>query len=167
MPATPYAAEVTLPSDTEVKVTRRFRAPQALVYRAHTEPALLQRWMLGPPGWTMPVCEMDVRVGGAYRWRWRSDDGVQEFGFHGVYTEVVAPKRIVHTEQYDPGNVGGSMAAEALVALELSEQAGVTTLTVIIDFKTRQNRDAAVSTGMTEGMEMGYQRLDAMFAEAA
>ena len=62
-------AQVSTPSDREVQVTRAFRAPRALVYRSYTEPALLQRWLLGPPGWTMPVCEMDVRVGGKYRWR--------------------------------------------------------------------------------------------------
>ena len=78
-------AEVTLPGDSQVKVTRGFRAPRALVYRAFTEPKLLQQWMLGPPGWSMPVCEMDVRVGGRYRWRWRSDQDGSEFGFHGEF----------------------------------------------------------------------------------
>lgn len=167
MIANAHVAQVSLPSDTEVKVTRRFNAPRTLVYRAHAEPALIRRWMLGPPGWTMPVCEMDLRVGGAYCWRWRSDDGGQEFGFYGVFTEVIAPERIAHTQQYDPGSVGADMAPEALVTLDLTEKGGVTTLTVLIDFKTKENRDAAVSTGMTDGMEMGYKRLDAIFAELA
>ena len=72
MPMTMDKAQVTLPSDREVKVTRAFKRP-ATVYRTYTEPGLVQRWLLGPPGWSMPVCEMDVRVGGRYRWRWRSD----------------------------------------------------------------------------------------------
>ena len=73
MPMTIDKAQVTLPSDSEVQVTRSFKAPRALVFRAFTEPELVRRWMLGPPGWAMPVCEMDVRPGGTYRWRWRSD----------------------------------------------------------------------------------------------
>src|SRR5262245_34225236 len=73
MPMTMEKAQVTLPSNREVKVTRSFRASRPLAYRAYTEPTLVQRWLLGPPGWSMRVCEMDVRVGGRYRWRWRSD----------------------------------------------------------------------------------------------
>ncbi len=76
-------AQVTLPSDHEVEVTRQFAAPRALVYEAYTTPSLVQRWLLGPPGWTMPVCTMDVRVGGKFRWRWRNDQDGKEFGFHG------------------------------------------------------------------------------------
>lgn len=87
MPTTKNTAQVSLPSDSEVKVVRRFSAPSALVYQAYTEPKLMKRWLTAMPGWSMPVCEMDVRVGGAYRWRWRSDDGA-EFGFHGVFREV-------------------------------------------------------------------------------
>ena len=78
-------AQVSFPSDRVVEVTRSFRAPRALVYEAYTTPELLKRWLLGPPGWTMPVCEMDVRAGGAYRWRWRSDEDGSEFGFHGTF----------------------------------------------------------------------------------
>ena len=90
MPMTMEKAQVTLPSDREVKVTRSFKAARPLVYRAYTEPALVQRWLLGPPGWSMPVCEMDVRVGGRYRWRWRSDKDASEFGFAGTFREVTA-----------------------------------------------------------------------------
>jgi uncharacterized protein YndB with AHSA1/START domain len=99
-------AQVTLPSDREVKVTRSFRAPRSLVYRAYTEPQLVQRWMLGPPGWSMPVCEMDVRVGGKYRWRWRSNADGSEFGFAGTFREVQPESRLVHTEMFDPGTIG-------------------------------------------------------------
>src|SRR5687768_6419905 len=102
-------AEVSLPSDREVLVTRAFRAPRELVYEAYTTPELIRRWCLGYPGWTMPVCEMDVRVGGSYHWRWRSDDGTQEFGFRGRYKEVVPNTRLVHSEVYEPGTVGGTM----------------------------------------------------------
>jgi uncharacterized protein YndB with AHSA1/START domain len=154
-------ADVSLPGDTTVQVRRSFHAPRESVWRAHTEPKLVQRWMLGPPGWTMPVCEMDVRTGGKYLWRWRSEDEGKEFGFHGEYRDVDAPRNIVHTEFYDPGDVGGDMGEGALISMSLSDDGGgKTTLTVLMDFYTREARDAAVSTGMTDGMEMGYARLE-------
>ena len=160
-------AEVSLPSDREVKVVRSFKAPRGLVYRAYTEPELLRRWMLGPPGWTMPVCEMDVRVGGKYRWRWRSEGDGNEFGFTGVFREVEPPRKLVHTELYDPGDVGGDMGGEALIIVELTEKTGVTTVTSIMDFGSPEARDAAMATGMTDGMEASYQLLDALVLEVA
>jgi len=161
--------EVTLPSDREVRVRRSFKAPRHLVWDAHTKPELVQRWMLGPPGWTMPVCEMDVRVGGAYRWRWRSEADGKEFGFFGVFNEVDAPGRIVHAESFDPGDVGGAMPSDepAIITNEFNETRGVTTLIVTMRFASKEARDGAVSTGMTDGMEIGYQRLDQEFAKAA
>lgn len=160
-------AQVSLPSDTEVRVTRDFAAPRTLVWQAHTDPKLVKRWMLGPPGWSMPVCEMDVRPGGKYRWRWRSDEGGQEFGFFGQFLEVDAPARMAHEENYDPGDIGGAMdvTQPAIIRTAFSEKKGVTSLEMVMKFASKEIRDAAVSTGMTDGMEMGYQRLDAMFAE--
>src|SRR5688572_25513590 len=117
---------VTLPNDRDVVVVRTFNAPRTLVFDAWTRPELVRRWLLGPPGWTMPVCEMDVRVGGKYRWRWRSDESGKEFGFVGEFREVVRPSRIVHVERYEPGDVGGEMG-EALVTSEMTEKNGVTT----------------------------------------
>src|SRR5690606_25283742 len=99
-------AVVTLPTDSQVLVERSFKAPRALVYRAHTEPPLMRRWLLGYAGWTMPVCEMDVREGGKYRWRWKHDEDGKEFGFHGVFQEVVANQRLRHTQVFDPGEFG-------------------------------------------------------------
>lgn len=165
MTSTFETAKVDLPSDHEVKVTRSFKASRELVYKAYTTPSLVKRWLLGPPGWTMPVCEMDVRVGGKYRWRWRNESDGKEFGFHGTFREVEAPRRLVHVEYYDSGDVGGSMGDGALVTVELSEADGVTTVTSLIDFGTKQVRDAAVSSGMTDGMEKSYQLLDRMFDE--
>jgi uncharacterized protein YndB with AHSA1/START domain len=160
-------ADVTLPNDTDVVVKRSFRAPRALVWRAHTEPALVQRWMLGPPGWTMPVCEMDVRVGGAYRWRWRSNEDGKEFGFHGQYSEVRAPEKIAHSEFFDPGDVGGDMGGGSQQSLELSENGGVTTLIARMQFKSKAERDAALGTGMTDGMEQSYAQLEALLVKEA
>jgi uncharacterized protein YndB with AHSA1/START domain len=166
MPTTTDKAEVTLPSDREVKVTRSFKAPRALVYRAYTEPQLVRRWMLGPPGWSMPVCEMDVRVGGHYKWRWRSDENDSEFGFAGTFREVQPPSKLVHTEAYDPGSVGGGYPGQdAIVTVTFAENGGVTTVTSLIDFGSKEARDAAMATGMTDGMEQSYQLLDRLLAE--
>ena len=159
-------AQVSLPSDREVLVTRSFRAPRGLVYRAYTEPDLLKQWLLGPPGWSMPVCEMDVRVGGNYRWYWKSVDHSQEFGFHGTFREVHPASKLVHTEAYDPGTVGGGYPGpEALVTVTFTENAGVTTVTSLIDFGSKDARDAAVKTGMTDGMEQSYQLLDRLLSQ--
>ena len=166
MPTTRDKAQVTLPSDREVKVTRSFRAARPLVYRAYTESALVQRWLLGPPGWSMPVCEMDVRVGGRYRWRWRSDTDASEFGFAGTFREVQPPSRLVHTQTYDPGTVGdANPMSEALVTVTLTEDVGLTTVTTLIAFGSKQARDAAVATGMTDGMEQSHQLLDRVLSE--
>jgi uncharacterized protein YndB with AHSA1/START domain len=166
MPITIEKAQVVQPSDREVKVTRSFKAPRALVYKAYTDPTLVKRWLLGPPGWAMPVCEMDVRVGGRYRWRWRSDQDGSEFGFAGTFREVQPPARLVHTEAYDPGTVGGGYPGnDAIVTVTFTEDAGVTTVTSLINFGSKETRDAAMATGMTDGMEQSYQLLDQVLRE--
>ena len=159
-------AEVTLPSDREVQVVRSFKAPRALVYRAYTEPELVRQWLLGPPGWSMPVCDMDVRVGGSYRWRWRSHEDNSEFGFAGTFREIQPPERLVHTEAYDPGTVGGGFPGqEAIVTVTFTEAGGMTMMTTLIDFGSKEARDGAVATGMTDGMEQSYQLLDRLLVE--
>ncbi len=157
--------QVILPSNHEVKVVRTFNAPRELVYKAYTTPALLQQWLLGYPGWTMPVCEVDLRVRGTYRWRFRRIEDGKEFGFHGEFRVVDPNRRIVHTEYYDPGDIGGDMGNGALITIELTERDGVTTLTMLMDYYTKAARDAAVATGMTDGMEMSYQQLDQLLPE--
>jgi len=168
MPVTTDKAQVTLPSEREVKVTRSFRAPRALVYRAYTEPQIVQRWLLGPPGWAMPVCEMEVRVGGRYRWRWRNATDGSEFGFTGTFREVQPASRLVHTEAYDPGTVGGGYPGnDAIVTVTFAEEGSVTTVTTLIDFGSKEARDAAVATGMTDGMEQSYHLLDRLLSDYA
>jgi uncharacterized protein YndB with AHSA1/START domain len=166
MPMTVDRAQVTLPSDREVKVTRSFRAARPLVYKAYTEPMLLQRWLLGPPGWSMPVCEMDVRAGGRYRWRWRSEKDAREFGFAGTFREVQPRSKLVHTQIYDPGTVDEAHPqSESLVTVIFTEDGSLTTVTTLIDFGSKEARDAAVATGMTDGMEHSYQVLDDFLRE--
>lgn len=165
MIARPHTADVTLPNSREVRVVRSFDAPRDLVYRAYTTPALMQRWLLGPPGWTMPVCEMDVTVGGDFRWRWRADEDASEFGFHGTFLEVDAPERLRHTEFFDAGDTGEDMGeGHAVVTVSFVENDGVTTVTTDIEYQSREARDAAMATGMTDGMEMSYKNLDELLA---
>jgi uncharacterized protein YndB with AHSA1/START domain len=158
-------AEVSMPSDREVQVKRSFDAPAKLVWQAYSEPDLLRRWLSGMPGWSMPVCEMDVRVGGKYRWRWRSDEGGEEFGFSGELLEVAPHSRIVHTQHYDAGDLNASMGKEPyVVTVTFSEANGITSVTTTIRFASKEDRDAAFSTGMTDGMEMNYKLLDKVLA---
>ena len=170
----PKPAEVTLPSDREVRVTRTFNAPRQLVYDAHTKPELVRKWMVGYPGWDMPICEMDVRVGGTYRWQWRNREDGKAFGFFGTFTEVNAPSHITHNEYYDPGDIGGAwgdgsmpLGEPCIVSLDLSEQDGVTTLVCTMQFASKEARDGAVATGMTDGMEYNYASLEDVIARQA
>jgi uncharacterized protein YndB with AHSA1/START domain len=159
-------AEASLPSDTEVLVKRSFDAPVKLVWRAYMEPDLLRRWCSGMPGWSMPVCEMDMRVGGAYRWRWRSDEGGQEFGFTGEVLEVAPHAKIVHTQSFDAGDLGVSMGNEpSIITVTFQETNGITNVTTTIRYASKADRDAAFATGMTDGMEMSYKLLDGVLGE--
>ena len=162
----PKPAEVTLPSDRDVRVTRTFNAPRQLVWDAHTKPELVQKWMIGYDGWDMPVCDMDVRVGGKYRWQWKSREDEKQFGFFGTFIEVDSPSKLTHEEYYDPGDASFAMPVgdPCLVSLELSEHNGVTTLVCNMKFASKEARDGAVSTGMTDGMEHNYAHLDDVLA---
>ncbi len=163
----PKPAEVTLPTDRAVRITRTFDAPRQLVWDAHTKPELVKQWQ-GYGGWEMPVCDMDVRVGGKYKWLWRNLDDGKQFGFFGSFTEVDEPSTIVHEQHYDPGDMEFAMPAgdPCIVSLELSEQNRVTTLVCVLTFVSRQARDEAMSTGMTDGMEHSYTRLDGLLEAA-
>lgn len=156
---------VETPSDREVRVTRTFKAPAQLVWDAHTRPELLRKWLGGYDGWSMTVCEMDVRVGGTYRWRWRREEDGKEMGFYGKFIEVAPPSKMVHEEHYDPGDLGIPMASEpAIITTVFRESHGTTALTVTMLYASREDRDGAMASGMTDGMEDSYQRMDAMFA---
>lgn len=155
----PAPLDVTLPSPLEIRISRHFDAPPSLVWDAHFTPALVQRWMLGPPGWTMPVCEMDLRVGGAFRYRWRSEDGATEFGTEGEILEVDPPHRLVHSERMD------GFDGVAIETTEFVADGDGTAYSTTIRYPTEAARDAALASGMTEGMSAGYDRLEAVVAE--
>ena len=113
----------------------------------------------------MPVCEMDARVGGAFRWRWRNDKNGEEFGFHGEYLEVEAPGRLVSTEVFDPAEGGADTMGSCVVTSELAEEGGRTLMTMLIRYPDAAMRDTVVGTGMIEGMERSYGRLDGLLPE--
>ena len=150
-PTTTPGTVFSTPSDREVAWTRSFAAPRERVFRALTEPEHVQRWMLGPEGWTMPICEMDLRVGGAWRCVWRNGDG-DEFTLQGVFREIERPARIVYTESM----MGSS---EALQTIVLTEEDGITTMVSSVLYDSRAERDAAIATGMEEGTSQSYDRL--------
>lgn len=146
--------KLTTPTDREIVMARVFDAPRQLVFDALTKPELLKRWLLGPPRWTLTVCEIDLKVGGAYRFLWRNPDGT-EMGMRGVYREVVPPERFVNTEKFDQAWYPG----EAMVSNVLAEQGGKTTLTLTVHYASQAARDAVLKTPMKDGVAMGYDRL--------
>ena len=130
--------KVATPSDLEIAMTRVFNAPPRLVFDALTKPELVKQWLLGPPGWSMPVCEIDLRVGGAYRYVWRNAAKGKEMGSGGVFREIVLHERIVCTELFDDTWYAG----EALATNVLTEQGGKTTLILTVLYQLRETRDA-------------------------
>lgn len=151
---------IATPGDCEIVITREFNAPRELVFDAMGEARLLKRWFNGPPGWTLSVCDVDFRVGGKYRFVWNGPDGV-EMGMGGVHKEIVRPERVVRTEIFDQDWTGGETIGTAV----FTERDGRTTLTTTVVYSSREARDAALQSGMAEGMEMGYQTLDAFLAD--
>lgn len=147
--------------DREIVMTRVFDAPRKLVFDAFTKPELVKRWLYGPDGWTMPVCEIDLRVGGAYRYVWRNQDGT-EMGMGGVYKEIKAPERIVATGKFDQAWYPGEEVSTFL----LVEKAGKTTVTQTVRYDSTEARDAVLASGATAGVEMGYERLEKMLKGA-
>ena len=152
--------EVNTPTDREIVIRRDFNAARDLVFDAHTKPELVKRWLFGPDGWSFKTCEIDLRVGGKYRFVWKHVDG-DEMGMGGTYREVARPERLVTTELFDEDWTGG----ETLNTMVLTERDGRTTLTLTTLYSSTEARDGALQSGMTDGMEAGYRRLDAIFAE--
>jgi uncharacterized protein YndB with AHSA1/START domain len=145
--------------DREIVMTRVFNAPRDLVFDAVTKPELVKRWLLGPAGWSMPVCEIDLKVGGKYRYVWRNDDG-REMGMGGTYREIKRPERVVHTELFDEAWYDG----ESLNTWTLTEKDGNTTLVLTSQYDSREIRDEVLESGMESGVATSYNRLDDILA---
>jgi uncharacterized protein YndB with AHSA1/START domain len=148
----PNPTTFTTPTDRELVITRVVDAPRTLVWDVWTSPEHLPHWLLGPEGWTMPVCEIDLRPGGAWRWGWRREDGSQ-MEMHGIYKEIAPPERLVSTEAW-----GGDWP-ETINTLLLTEENGKTTITQRILYSSKEARDAALQTGMKEGVMVSFDRL--------
>jgi uncharacterized protein YndB with AHSA1/START domain len=153
--ASDRSTEAQLLSDTQVRVSRVVRGSVDLVWRAHTDASLMQRWLLGPDGWTMPVCEIATTVGDSYRYEWEADDKSQRFGFVGELLESAAPYRTVTTERMMDTD-GPSTRNE----LTLVPVTGGTLLSLVITYPSKELRDTILGYGMTTGMEASYARLE-------
>jgi uncharacterized protein YndB with AHSA1/START domain len=140
------------PTDREIVIERMFDAPRGFVFEAWTNPQHLPNWMLGPEGWTMPVCEVDLQPGGEWRFVWRDADG-REMGMRGVYQEVTPPARLVYTESW-----GGDWAV-TVNTLVLVEADGRTTITCSVRYPSKDARDRALKTGMSDGVARSFDRL--------
>lgn len=154
--------ESQLLSDTQVRISRVIRGTPAMVWRAHHDADLMKRWLLGPDGWTMPVCETAKHVGDAYRYEWEKVDGSQRFGFEGKLVESDAPHRAVTTER-----MIGTDGPEVENLMTLTAVEGGTLLTLVVTYPNREVRDMVLGTGMVGGMEQSYARLEQEVLSAA
>ncbi len=148
---------LTTPTDKEIAITRVFNATRQLVFDCYTKPELLRRWMFGPNGWEFSVCDIDLRVGGKYRYVWTGPEDAS-MGIGGVFKTILPPEKIINTQLFDQDWTGG----EAIVTLSLTEQDGQTTAVTSILHSSKEARDLALQSGMEHGMEMGFERLEAL-----
>jgi uncharacterized protein YndB with AHSA1/START domain len=160
-PRIPAGLKVSALSDREIRMTRAFDAPRALVFDAFTKPELIKRWMFGPEGWSLPVCEVELKAGGKMRYVWKHTDGAS-MGMSGIFREIKRPSRIVHNETFDEDWTGG----ETLVTTLFTEQGGQTLVEQTVLYATREARDAVLKSPMEDGIARGYDRLDKVLAQA-
>jgi uncharacterized protein YndB with AHSA1/START domain len=146
-------AKVTLPTDEQILITREFDAPKHLVYKAWTTPELVRRWWHANRG-EMTTCEIDLRVGGTWRYVMIAEGGL-EVGFHGEFREIVPNERLVSTEVYE-----GFPDGEALDTLTLTEEDGRTTVAILVEHTSKEHRDAHIESGMEEGMQDALDLLE-------
>ena len=157
---TTRSVTVTMPTDYEIVITRQFNAPRRLVFEAWTNPEYLPQWMLGPEGWTMDICEIDLRPGGPWRCHWRNAESA-EMNLSGTYREVTPPDRVVYTESW------GEPWPESICILDFTEQNGVTTMVNTLQYPSKDVRGAAMQTGMVDGTVATLDSLDAFLASLA
>jgi uncharacterized protein YndB with AHSA1/START domain len=151
--------QITTPSDRELAMIRSFDAPRSLLWDAWTKPELLKRWLGVRGGWTFAVCEVDLKVGGKYRYVWRGPSGA-EMGMGGVFREVVKPERLVATEKFDESWYDG----DAVDTTTFVERAGKTTVTTTVQYASKAVRDAVLKSPMEKGVAESYDKLDEVLA---
>jgi uncharacterized protein YndB with AHSA1/START domain len=150
---------ISRPSEREIRIARAFAAPRALVFEAFTRPELLRRWLYGPDGWALEVCDVELRAGGSYRYVWVRERDGKRMGATGTYREIVVPKRIVASKLFDEPWYAG----ESLVTSEFTEQAAKLTLvTQTLGYESQAARDSVLRSPMDQGLSAGYDRLDAV-----
>src|SRR5258708_18159020 len=154
--------QLATPTDREIVVTRVFDAPRHLVFDAFTRPEVLKRWLFGTGGWSLAICEVDLRVGGAYRYVWHGPNGA-EMGMGGIHREIVPPERIVATQLFDEDWTGG----EAIGTLVLTERDGRTTLTNTIRYSSQAVCSTALETPLAKGLGAGRHQLAEMLPSFA
>ncbi len=158
--ANSHTFKVTTPSDNEIRITRVFDAPRHLVFEALTKPEHVKRWWgILDDGYTVPVCEIDLRVGGAYRYTSRMPNG-ETVTFYGVYSEIMPPERLVFTEIYEPFPDSSSMCTAVL-----TDEKGKTRLTLTASYPSIEVRDMVLNSGMERGAAISYDRLEEVAAE--
>lgn len=155
--------QITTPTDTTIVLTRDFRVPRHLVWEAMTTPDKMKRWMLPPPGLTLEVCEVEPRLGGSLKLAWKSADANPVMTLHGEWTEFSPHDRMVHTETMKLGS--GETVASLVETHEFTEKSGITQMRITQTYKSREDRDGALASGMDQGMEACYQQLDALVAQ--
>ena len=146
-------------NDFDIVMTRAFNAPARLVFEAWTKPEHVRRWLLGPDGWEMDVCEIDLRVGGTYRFHMRTFDGTDEMGFYGEYRAIEAPRHLANTEIFEEPYFE-EMGSGTENTLDFTEKDGVTTQVQTSVYRTKEQRDRALQTGMEEGAAQSLDRLE-------
>jgi uncharacterized protein YndB with AHSA1/START domain len=151
--------QITTPSDREIAMTRVFDAPRSMVFDAWTKPELIRRWLGVFGGWKFVVCEVDLRVGGKYRYVWRGPSG-EELAMGGVYREIVRPERLVCTEKFDePWYPGDAVDTTVFV-----EKSGKTTVTTTVMYASKEARDGVLKSPMEGGVAQSYDKLAELLA---
>jgi len=154
----PGKLKLTANGDREIVMTRDFNAPRRLVFDAWTKPELVRRWLAGPSGWTMTVCEIDLKVGGSYRYEWTHESGNQ-MGMGGIYREIMVPELLVATEKFDQSWYPGG----AITRTTLAEKSGITTVETTVTYDSKETRDGVLQSPMETGVAASYDRLEMLF----
>jgi len=159
----PSRLQIATPTDTTIVLRRAFNAPRRLVWEATFTPDKMRRWMLPPPGWTMTSCECEVRVGGKLSIAWKSDEANPVMTLRGEFTEVAPHQHAVHTETMALGS--GQTVGSLVERHEFADQGAGTVMTITQTYSSKEDRDGALASGMDQGMEACYQKLDTLLGE--
>jgi uncharacterized protein YndB with AHSA1/START domain len=161
----PSGLQISTPSDTTIVLTRTFNAPRRLVWEAMFTPDKMRRWMLPPPGWTSTTLECDARVGGKLSVAWKSDEADPAMTLRGEFTEVAPLEHAVHTETMALGS--GQIIGSLVERHEFADKGAATVMSITQTFNSKEDRDGALASGMDQGMEACYQKLDTVLGERA